>query len=89
MNAFCHIYLKYCGYHELENTLSDLFRDVYQYVLFEEENITLYKQEAENVVNTIKNFMNNKSKYTSYVDVFYISSVLERVMRKIFINTII
>ncbi len=87
MNAFCHIYLKYCGYHELENTLSDLFRDVYQYVLFEEENITLYKQEAENVVNTIKNFMNNKSKYTSYVDVFYISSVLERVMRKIFINT--
>ena len=86
MNVFIHLYLKYCGYLELENILTDLFRDLYQYVLFEEENLTLYKQEAENIVNTIKNFMNNKSKYTSYVDVFYISSVLERVLRKIFIN---
>ena len=87
MRIFINIYLKSYGYEELENTLTELFRDIYQYVLFEEENIVLYKQEAENIIKTIKNFMSIKSNYTSYVDVFYISSVLERLLRQIFVVT--
>lgn len=87
MRIFMDIYIKCCGYEELENTLAGLFRDIYQYILFEKENIPLYKQEAENIVKTIKNFIDIKSNYTSYVDAFYISSVLERLLRRIFIIT--
>ena len=87
MNAFMDIYIKNYGYEEIENTLENLFRDIYHYIFFQEDDELLYKQEAENIVKTIKNFKDIKSKYTNYVDVFYISSVLERLLSQILIST--
>lgn len=90
MNLFLNYYLKYVGYEEFTNILTSYLYDIYEYIMFENNSRNYYEQYARNIIITIRrneDRINESKKYDLYVNSFYLTSFLEKVLRELYIKS--
>ena len=89
MNLFFNYYLKYVEYDKLEGVVTGIISDIYEYILFENNDNEYYKQQSNNIITTIERFKNRDNvtrKFDVYAGTIYLVNFLEKILRELFIK---
>ncbi len=87
MNLFLNYYLKYVGYEKFEDILTGMISDIYEYIIFENNDKEYYKELSHNIITTIKKYKDSdNTKFDMYASSLFLINFLEKILRELFIK---